>query len=96
MHTAQIDDRDWSALTLGERIYQIEVEAYLVLPDLLSPGQIAQFNAETAKLETRPVDYSIHQQGRSDMQFEGGAIAELIAHPPTLSFLRTLFGEEIM
>ena len=37
--TRRIDDRDWAALTLGERIRQIEVEGYLVLPDLLTPGR---------------------------------------------------------
>ena len=35
MTTPRVDDRDWSVLTLGERIRQIEVEGYLVLPDLL-------------------------------------------------------------
>ena len=57
---AQIDDRDWSALTLGERIRQIEVEGYLVLPNLLDENQIARLKAETAILETRAVDYSVH------------------------------------
>ena len=35
--TRRIDDRDWTALTLGDRIRQLEVEGYLVLPDLLTP-----------------------------------------------------------
>lgn len=96
MHTGRIDDRDWSALTLGERIHHIEVEGYLVLPDLLSPNHVRRLKGETAKLETRAVDYSVHQQGRPSVQFEGGAITELIAHPPTLSFLQTLFGDEII
>ncbi len=43
--TRRIDDRDWSALTLGERIRQIEVEGYLVLPDLLSPEQVTELKA---------------------------------------------------
>ena len=37
MQKATIDDRDWSALTLGERIRHVELEGYLVIPDLLSP-----------------------------------------------------------
>ena len=96
MNTPRIDDRDWSALTLGERIRQIEVEGYLLLPDLLPPEHVARLKAETAKLETRSVDYSVHQRGCPNIQSRGGEITELIVHPPTLSFLRELFGDEII
>ena len=96
MNTPRIDDRDWSALTLGEQIRQIEVEGYLLLPDLLSPDHVARLKSETVKLETTPVDYSAHQRGCPNLQFRGGAITELLAHPPTLSFLRELFGDEII
>src|SRR5438874_1436745 len=92
----QIDGRDWSALTLGERVRQIEVEGYLVLPGLLSSEQTQRLKAETARLETRAVDYSVNQQVRPNIQFVGGAITELAAHPPTLSFLRALMGDEII
>ena len=96
MNAYQIDERDWSKLTLGEQIRQIEVEGYLVLPGLLAPGHVAQLKSETRKLETKPVDYSVHQQVRPGVEFTGGAITELAAHPPTLAFLRKLFGDEII
>lgn len=96
MNSARIDDRDWSTLTLGERIRQIELEGYLVLPNLLSPHHITQLKAETAKLETRAVDYSVHQQVRPSIEAQGGQITEMIAHPKTLSFLQALFGDEII
>ena len=35
-----IDNRDWSTPNIGERIRQLEVEGYLVIPDLLSAEQI--------------------------------------------------------
>lgn len=92
----RIDDRDWTKLTLGERIYQLEVEGYLVLPDLLTPEHIAQLKAETERLNTFAVDYSVHQQVKPQIQFTGGPITDLIAHPPTLAFLRELFGDEIV
>lgn len=92
----QLDDRDWSRLTLGERIYQLEVEGYLVLPDLLTPTHLAQLKAETARLETFGLDYSDWQQVRPKVQFVGGAITDLIAHPLTIDFLRELFGDEIV
>jgi hypothetical protein len=92
----RIDDRDWSQLTLGEQIRQIELEGYLVLPDLLSAEHIARLKAETARLATFGVDYSVHQQVKPKVQFAGGAITDLIAHAPTIAFLRELFGDEII
>ena len=92
----RIDQRDWSALTLGERIRQIEVEGYLVLSDLLTADDLAALKTETAKLKTTATDYSPCQQGRSDLQFAGGRIAELIAHRPTIAFLQELFGAEVV
>ena len=71
MNTPRIDDRDWSALTLGEQICQIEVEGYLLLPDLLSPDHVARLKSETAKLETTPVDYSVHQRDVQISNLEG-------------------------
>ena len=94
MDSVRVDDRDWSKLTLGERIRQIELDGYVVLPDLLEPGHVAELKAETARLETRAVDYSVHQQVCPNLQFMGGPITHLIAHPPTLAFVRELFGGE--
>ena len=96
MSSPKLDDRDWSSLTLGEQIYQIEVEGYLLLPNLLSPDHIERLRKETAKLETTAVDYSVHQRGCPDIQFRGGVITRLIAHPPLIAFLKQLFGDEII
>ena len=96
MTTPRVDDRDWSVLTLGERIRQIEVEGYLVLPDLLRTDQVRRLKTQTATLETSAVDYSIHQRYRQNLQFSGGAITELAAHPPAISFLETLLGKELI
>jgi ectoine hydroxylase-related dioxygenase (phytanoyl-CoA dioxygenase family) len=92
----RIDDRDWSRLTLGERIRQLEVEGYVVLPALLEPEHVARLKAETAQFDTRAVDYSVHQQVCPGVQFRGGEVTRLIAHRPTLAFLRELFGEQIV
>ena len=94
MDAVRVDNRDWSKLTLGERIRQIELDGYVVLPDLLESGHVAELKAETARLETRAVDYSVHQQVCPNLQFTGGPITDLIAHPPTLAFLNELFGGE--
>lgn len=91
-----IDDRDWSQLTLGERIRQIELDGYLVIPDLLDADHIARLKEATSQLETTPVDYSVHQRGCPSIQFVGGVLTELIAHPPTVAFLEEVFGKEIV
>ena len=92
----KIVNTGWSGLTLGERIRHLEVEGYVVLPDLLDSQHIQRLKAETARMETVPRDYSIHQRGRPSVQFWGGPITELIAHPPTIAFLKVLFGDEII
>jgi len=92
----RIDDRDWSLLTLCERIRMVEVEGYLVLPDLLSAAQVANLKLETARFDTKPTDYSIYQQVRPNVQFLGGEVSRLAAHPPTMAFLRDLMGDELI
>lgn len=64
MNRTQIDDRNWHALTLGEQLQQIEVEGYLIIPDILSPQEVQQIKSETAQLETFPMPYSVHQRDR--------------------------------
>lgn len=95
-NSPRIDDRDWSALTLGERIRQLEVEGYLVLPDLLSADEVRRLKDCTAQFQTKAVDYSVHQQYFPDVQFFGGAITALIANRPTIHFLKELFGEPVV
>ena len=92
----RIVETDWAGLSLGERIEHLEVEGYLVLPGLLDSDHIRRLQAETGKFETFHVDYSVHQRGCQDIQFRGGPITELIAHPPTIDFLKALCGPELI
>lgn len=87
---------DWAALSLGRQIRHLEVEGYVVLPDLLDRAHVARLKVETAQLETEAVDYSDKQRGRGQLQFCGGAITDLVAHPPTIEFLETLFGDGVI
>jgi ectoine hydroxylase-related dioxygenase (phytanoyl-CoA dioxygenase family) len=92
----QMCTKDWQQLTTGQQIQSLEVEGYVVLPDLLTADQVAALKAETALLETTAADYSIHQRGCPAVQFAGGAITDLIAHRPTIDFLEQLFGKDIV
>ena len=96
MTKVKIDDRDWSKLSFGQHVYQLEVEGYTVVPDLLSTEHLDRLRAQTAQLDTWGVDYSEKQQVRPKVQFAGGAVTDLIAHPPTIQFLERLFGDEIV
>lgn len=96
MSRPRVDDRDWSVLSLGERIRQIEVEGYVVLGGVLDPQHVLRLKDQTARLETTSVDYSVHQRVCPHVQFRGGAITDLVAHPPTIAFLSELFGEEVI
>ena len=91
-----IDDRNWSQLTLGDRIRQVELEGYLVIPDLLDADYITRLKQATSQLETTSVDYSVHQRGCPNIQFAGGVLTDLIAHPPTVAFLEKVFGKGIV
>ncbi|SVD95620.1 uncharacterized protein METZ01_LOCUS448474, partial [marine metagenome] len=82
-----IDDRDWSALSMGERIRQIEEEGYLIIPDFIPPDYLVELKAEADMLETVGRDYSERQRGCPNMHLKNSKLAELIAFKPTIDFL---------
>ena len=96
MPNTLIDSRDWSQLDRPQQIQQLELEGYLVIPDLLDASEILRLKEATAELKTVAVDYSPHQQVAPNVQFASPTITGLIAHPPTTSFLKQLFGDEIV
>ncbi len=87
---------EWSELSLGEQLRFLEMEGFLVIPDLLSPGLVAKFKKLTATLETKAADYSDKQRGRSNIHWDDPAFAELVAHPPTHKFLEQALGNDIV
>ena len=92
----RVDDRDWTKLSFGEQLQMLEVEGYLVLPNVLTDTKIQLLKAETSNIETRHTDYSDKQRTAQGLAFMGGQIAELIVNPPTIDFLERLFGDEIV
>jgi hypothetical protein len=87
---------DWSKLSFGEQLRHLEMEGFLVIPDLLSAAQVAAFKKLTATLETKGADYSDKQRGRHAVHWDDPAFAELVAHPPTIRFLERTLGEDIV
>ena len=90
-----IDDRDWSQLSRAELVRHLEIEGYAIMADALSPEHVAELKECAAQWELTPRDYSPHQRGRSELQWDGGPITDLIAHRPTIDFLQELFGDAV-
>lgn len=88
---------DWSSLTTPQRIGHLELEGYVVLPDMVPPGEVAKIKAELDRLPTKATDYSENQRGHSDVQWsESPHAIELIALPAMVEFLSALFGDELI
>ena len=88
---------NWATLDTAQRIRSLELDGFVVLPDLLDAATLNAVRAELDRLETTPTDYSEHQRGRAFVENTDSpnAIA-LIALPAVVNFLRGLFGTELI
>ena len=94
---ARRPDVDWSTLTTGERIRYLELEGYLVLPDLLEPEQISAVGAELATLPLTATDYSSHKKTADNLLgHDLPQTLTTIALPSTVAFLERLFGDQVL
>ena len=95
--SARRADTDWASLTVEQRIRSIELDGYVVIPDLLPAGQLDAIRGELSRLPTTAVDYSEHQRGCSKVQWTDSPTAiRVIALPVMIEFLTTLFGDELI
>ena len=94
---ARQDTTDWARLSTAERIRAIELEGYVVIPDLLSPTMLSHIREELGRLPTTAVDYSENQRGSSDVQWtESPHTIDVIALEPIIAFLTALLGDELL
>ncbi|MDA0832215.1 MAG: phytanoyl-CoA dioxygenase family protein [Planctomycetota bacterium] len=94
---ATIVDTDFSSLSTAQKIKHLEIEGYVVLPKMISPEAITSIREELDRLPTIPTDYSDNQRGHREVHFsDSPACINLIANPPMLEFLSTLFGDELV
>ena len=97
VNSARRADTDWASLTFAQRIRSIELEGYVVIPDLLSATQLDAVRVELSRLPTTAVDYSEHQRGCSNVQWtDSPAAIRIIALPAMIEFLTALFGDELI
>jgi hypothetical protein len=94
---ACIDSTNWAALSDAQRVKHLEIEGYVVLPGLLSAGQVADMKRELARLPTKGMDYSENQRTCNDVQWTDSPVCvDVIALPAMTGFLEKLFGDEIV
>jgi hypothetical protein len=94
---ANVDDTDWAALSDAERVRHLELEGYVVLPDLLSAEQVRVVREELGRLPLTGTDYSEHQRGNNQVAWSDSPNAiDVVALPATVAFLEKLFGDELI
>ena len=91
------DTTDWSRLSTAQRIKHLEIEGYVVLPDLIPAAELEKIRQEVNRLPTKGTDYSENQRSCSDVHWtDSPACINLIALPEMIDFLTTLFGDELI
>jgi len=95
--SANIDQTDWAVLSTARRIRHLELEGYVVLPDVLSSEMIDLLRREVDALPLVSTDYSPQRKGcRNVLATDSPYIFGLVAHKPVTRFLNTLFGDELI
>ena len=95
--SANVDDTDWASLNRQQQIRSMELEGFVVIPDLLTQDVISSLHDEYSRLPVTATDYSKHKKGCSDIWKMDCPVANnLIAHPPIVDFLTDLFGDALI
>ncbi len=88
---------DWSRLTRAQRVKHLEIEGYVLIPDLVSRDKIDAMKAELYRLPTKATDYSENQRSCTDIQWtDSPNCIDLIGLPAMTQFLEALFGDELI
>ncbi|MBL7699906.1 MAG: phytanoyl-CoA dioxygenase family protein [Chitinophagaceae bacterium] len=93
----RLDKTDWGSMSDAQRIKHLEIEGFVVLPEILSKDQVKAIKKELAALPTIGTDYSENQRSCKDVQWTNSpACIDLIALPAMVKFLEKLFGDEVL
>lgn len=94
---SRLNQTDWSRLNTAQRIKHLEIEGYVLIPDLIPPETVAAVKAELDRLPTVGTDYSENQRSHPDVQWtDSPHCIDLISLPAMLDFLGALFGDELI
>tara|TARA_B100001123_G_scaffold346070_2_gene394353 strand:+ start:387 stop:1265 length:879 start_codon:yes stop_codon:yes gene_type:complete len=94
---ARRDTTDWPNLTSAEKIQSIELEGFVVLPNLLNKDTLEKIKEELGRLPTKRVDYSQYQRTFSNIQWtDSPTTIQTIGNPTVTKFLGNLFGDDLI
>ena len=92
-----VDETDFRSMPRPEQIRHLEVEGYVVFPEILDAHRIARIKRELADAEMGHTSYSANQtRSVTQPQWTSRAVAELIGYPPMIEFLTDIMGTEII
>ena len=92
-----VDETDFRSMSRPEQIRHLEVEGYVVLPQILDGDRIKQIKQELADAEMGHTNYSVNQtRSTTQPQWLSRAVAELIGYPPMIDFLTDVMGSDII
>ncbi len=92
-----VDGTDFSSFTRPQQIRHLEVEGYVVLPQIIPPDFVARIKQELAGADMGHTSYSVNQtRAVQQPQWTSRAACELIGFPPMIEFLTDLMGPEIV
>ena len=93
----KIDETDFGAFTLAQRVRHFEVEGFAVLPEVLDASLIDRIKSELADMPMIGRDYSDAQtEAATPPLWHSRAVVELIGHRGVTAFLRALMGDDIV
>lgn len=94
---AKVDSTDWARMSTKQRIRHLELEGFVIIPDLIPADLIKKMRSELDRLPTKGTDYSENQRGCVDVHFtDSPHCIDLIAFPFMIDFLTNLFGDELI
>ena len=92
-----LDRVDFRSMSRPEQIRHLEVEGYVVLPEILDADHMNRIKQELGAAEMGHTSYSVNQtRSATQPQWLSTAVAELIGYPPMIDFLSDLMGPDIV
>ena len=92
-----VDQTDFTAMSRPQQIRHLEVEGYVVLPEILPSKIVQRLKDELADAEMTHTSYSVCQtRAVIQPQWHSRSAAELIGYPPMIEFLTDVMGPDIV
>jgi hypothetical protein len=92
-----LDKTDFRSMSRPEQIRHLEVEGFVILPEILDAGRVERIQQELADAEMGHTSYSVNQtRSTVQPQWISRGVAELIGYPPMIGFLTDLLGPDIV